>query len=134
MIDFIENLILTSLLAAGSPEAIAQTEASAQISNGSVKTRLGMFSKPLIFGCGATEMKDLKSFAFNHSNLAGHGPLKQAPPCSVLFLCVSCRRVMRWSTSQELGHAGYGHQQELAWSSSGRGLPVCRVQHYVVSS
>ena len=55
MIDFIEKVILTSLLAAGSPKVIAQTAASIQIPDGIMKTRWGMFSKPLIFGCGATE-------------------------------------------------------------------------------
>jgi len=55
MIDFIEKVILTSLLAAGSPEVIAQTKASIQMLDGIMKTRLGTFSKPLMFGCGATE-------------------------------------------------------------------------------
>lgn len=55
MIDSIEKVILTTSLAAGSPEAIAQTQGSAQIPDGIAKTRSGTFPEPLIFGFGARE-------------------------------------------------------------------------------
>lgn len=55
MIESIEKVILTTSLAAGSPEVIAQSQGSVQIPDGIGKTRSGVFSKPLIFGFGARE-------------------------------------------------------------------------------
>lgn len=131
MIDFIEKVILTSTLAAGSPKAIAQTKASVQMPDGIMKTRLGMFSKPLIFGCGA--MKDERPAVLRFQPPKPHmtwprktGPTMPqsyfyAPPVEERY---KGQQVKSWSTQD---HQVYSHPQELTSASLGTGIPVCRI-------
>lgn len=137
MIDFIEKVILTSLLAAGSPKVIAQTEASVRIPDGITKMCLGMFSKPLIFGCGATEDERPGVLSFQPPKPRMTWTRKTGPTMPRSYFYVSlveepCEgQVKSWSTQD---HQGYSHPQELASASSGTGLPVCRIRHHLALS
>lgn len=125
------------MLAAGSPKVIAQTEASVQIPDGITKMCLGMFSKPLIFGCGATEDERPGVLSFQPPKTHMTRTRKTGPTMPRSYFYVSlveepCEgQVKSWSTQD---HQGYSHPQELASASLGTGLPVCRIRHHLALS
>lgn len=132
MIDVIEKVTLTSLLTAGSPKVIARTKASIQIPNGIMKTCLGTFSKPLIFGCGAMEDERPGVLRFQPPKSHMTWTCKTGPALPQSYFYASPveerykgQEVKSWSNQD---HQVYSHLRQLASAFLGMGLPVCRIQ------